>query len=210
VKNLDSKPEQKDQGMTLVELLVSISLGLIVLSLLATMMIGVYGTQDRVSRSSNAATQSQIGSEVFRAALRSSTGARITSVLVDGNPGQLLVTRTLDSSDPGSWAPTARCIAILWSSGSDPEAGGTIYWFTGPSGSSIPLATSSQSWPDLIVGISPIPLESGGSLDQNVFSVDGNNYTMAFVTQSGTGPKTTIRVSVMAPNLEDEVSGGCF
>lgn len=204
-----SKPRQ-DSGMTLVELLVSISLGLIVLTLLAAMMIGVYGTQDRVTNSSNAANEAQVGSEVFRSAIRSSTGAKLLSVTVDGVPGQLLVTRTLDASNPGTLTPSATCIAFLWKSATNATTPGSIHWAKAASKTLLPLASTSTGWRGLIAEMTPLPAELGGPLVPSVFSVAGNTYKMVFSTEPRSGPQTTISVSAVAPTLKSEVSGGCY
>lgn len=209
-KPIINRLDSKDSGMTLVELMVSISLGLIVLTLLAAMMIGVYGTQERVTNSSKSANEAQLGSEIFRSAIRSSTGVKISSVTVDGLSGQLLVTRTLDSENPGTLTPSATCFAFLWKPQLGSTSQGSIFWSTASSMSGLPPSNTTAGWRDLVVGVSPLPPAVGSTLQPSVFSSQGTNYEMAFSTEPGTGPKTTISVSSVAPTLKKEVSGGCY
>lgn len=202
-----TKQSQNDSGLTLVELIVAIILGAIVLALLASMMIGVYGTQDRVSRSSQSASEAQVGSDAFRMAIRNATGVKLSNVTVSGKSGQLLVARSLTKGNTSLWVPKATCYAFLWF----PESAenGAIYWSNASSASGFPASSSTLGWPDLVPTVTPLPLETG-QLTPAVFFKSGNKYTMAFTTSQGAGPKTTIKVTVMAPSVNEEVVGGCY
>jgi prepilin-type N-terminal cleavage/methylation domain-containing protein len=184
--------------MTLIELIVAMAIGSVVMALLSSMMVSVYGTQDRVSQSSTLISESQTSSEIFRAAIRSSTGGKLSNVTVSSKTGQLLVTRTLDNTKTFTWTPTAKCIAFLW------HPDGYLLWATATSSAQLPASNSLQGWVELASPIEPL------GVDGTVFSKNGLEYRMRFVTKPSAGPEATIQVSVLAPNVDTEVSGGCY
>lgn len=194
----NQKTSSSDSGLTLIELLVAMGIGFLVLALLSSMLIGISGSQERISQSSVSLSEAQVASDVFRSVVRSSTGGVVQSVQVSGRSGQLLVTRTLENLNTLTWSPGAYCSALFW------HPDGHILWAKSNNSQTIPSVNSLSGWTELASPIQPVSPEAP------VFSKNGLQYTMTFVAKPTNGVDATIKVSLTAPNLESEVSGGCY
>ena len=98
---------RSDQGMTLVELLVSMMLLTIVIGLATGSLIMVLGRQSNISQASDASQQNQTGMELLSRVIRQGvypTGSSATSTIIQSGSttNQLIVTSRLSSTSSGT------------------------------------------------------------------------------------------------------------
>lgn len=107
---LTARIEQKDEGFTLVELLVYIFLAVIVLTIVGSVLINSLRAESQVRDAAQSNSNAQLVAESLGKGIRNASAIEVTAPTADSI---LLRTRSIDASATGAWF----CHAWLWSNG---------------------------------------------------------------------------------------------
>lgn len=107
---LTARIEQKDEGFTLVELLVYIFLAVIVLTIVGSVLINSLRAESQVRDAAQSNSNAQLVAESLGKGIRNASAIEVTAPTADSI---LLRTRSVDASTTGAWF----CHAWLWSNG---------------------------------------------------------------------------------------------
>lgn len=105
-----SRLERKDEGFTLVELLVYIFLAVIVLTIVGSILINSLRAESQVRDAAQSNSTAQLVAESLGKGVRNASAIQVTTLSADS---VLLRTRSIDASATGAWF----CHAWLWSNG---------------------------------------------------------------------------------------------
>lgn len=104
---LDRDP-RADGGITLVELLIYILLGVVVLTIVSAVLINSFRVEDQVRDAAQSASTAQLVAESLGQGVRNASAIEVSAPTVDT---ALVRTRSIDGSDAGAWF----CQAWHWS-----------------------------------------------------------------------------------------------
>lgn len=107
---LTARVDQKDEGFTLVELLVYIFLAVIVLTIVGSILINSLRAESQVRDAAQSNSTAQLVAESLGKGIRNASAIEVTAPTADSI---LLRTRSVDASATGAWF----CHAWLWSNG---------------------------------------------------------------------------------------------
>lgn len=154
--------EGRDEGFTLVELMVTCVLTLIVLLAVGGLLISMIRTPQAVTARVNASGGAQVAATSIETGIRNSSDFRLTS---PQGTDQLLVARTAESASAIVWV----CSAWYYSTTDQ-----SIRFVTSPTAiPAAPTATDLASWTTLDTSVTP----SSGT---GIFTVSGEEVDFAF------------------------------
>ena len=188
-----------EDGLTLVELMVTVLLLTLVLGVVAGLMISTMNTEKSVRSVTTATTSGQLVVRTVEQGVRnaqavtSASGPILFSLTGPVASDQLLIVRSVGSAA----AISTTCSAWYYQASSK-----TLRNKTSPSVIPVPSATELASWALLADGISPI---STGK----VFSLSGQRLVVAFAADAGKSPSVKFQTSI---GSQTGMAGGapCF
>lgn len=190
--------DHRESGFTLVELLVTATLSIIVMSIAGGFLINGLRTQEMSSTVTDAANTAQQIVRSVQAGVKNASALTVTSDSVAGT--QLLIARTI-STNPSSTA--ASCQAWYYT----PLKGGTVYTMrTTPAAPiSLPSGGPEGLWMTLGTGISPADPTTG-----KVFNApSGGRVELKFDVAAGKHPYVLINTMTYS-SQSMTVSSPCF
>jgi type II secretory pathway pseudopilin PulG len=184
-----------DEGFTLVELLIYMSLFTIVLLIIGSFMIDSLKVERDVTRAAEATTAAQLISTSVQAAVRNGSGVKVLTAGVDGS--QMLVARTTTRSDTVAW------VCQAWYYSASDKAIYTKTSSTPAVAIALPASSPAGSWTLLGSGITPTT--SGGS----VFASTADSASLSFEVAAGS--RAPVRMeSKTYSRIKSVVSAPCF
>jgi len=191
-------PKRRDDGISLVELIVAMSLLALVLAIAGGVLINGLKTQQTTNAVTNAANTAQQIASSIQSGVRNATAVVVTSDETVGT--QLLIVRKV-GVDPSSTA--ASCQAWYYT----PLNGGSVYTRTSSPAAAIavPIGEPDVSWSLLGTGVSPADTVTG-----RVFNAPtGSRVDIKFNVSAGTHPYVLINTTTYTPQMTT-VSSPCF
>ena len=188
---------RRDDGITMVELIVVILLGVLVLTTVGGVYLSTVGVQQIVGTMNQTTTDGQLAARSIDGGVRNGSEFEVTT-LPSGD--QLLLVRTLDGTDAATW----HCRAWYFDASGD----GAIRTRTAADSTVIvaPTATQLAGWTLLIEGIRP-------STGTTIFSPDPTYETVLAVdfTTEGEDDANAARIKFSTPLMpESAEEGSCF
>jgi type II secretory pathway pseudopilin PulG len=188
----------REDGFTLVELMISTGLTIIVLVITGGILISALRTQEIARTVTNAANTAQQIVHSVQAGVKNASAITVTSNTTTGT--QLLLVRTV-SSDPNSTAPS--CQAWYYT----PANGGAVYTTKTTPAAAITLPSGGPQgvWTILGTGVSPADPTTG-----KVFNApNGGRVELKFDVAAGSHPY--VLINTMTYNSQStSVSSPCF
>ena len=169
--------EPREQGYTLVELIVYSALLMIVVAVVAGLFISALTTTERVRGMTAATTSAQVVADSIETNVRNSTDFLLTT---PSGTDQFLVARTAKRDATLSW----QCVAWYYSA----AGGGSIHFKRSHAAILAPTSTELQSWTLVQQGMKPV---SGTT----IFSTSGQKLAMSFTSIVGDHPPVVISSS---------------
>lgn len=102
--------QNTDDGITLVELLIYMLLGVVVLTIVSAILINSFRAEDQVRDAAQSTSTAQLVAESLGQGVRNASAIEVSAPTTDT---ALLRTRSIDGGDPGTWY----CRAWYWSGG---------------------------------------------------------------------------------------------
>lgn len=188
----------REDGFTLVELMISTGLTIIVLVITGGILISALRTQEIARTVTDAANTAQQIVHSIQSGVKNASAMTVTSDMTTGT--QLLLVRTV-SSDPNSTAPS--CQAWYYT----PANGGAVYTTKTTPAAAITLPSGGPQgvWTILGTGISPADPTTG-----KVFNApSGGRVELKFDVAAGSHPY--VLINTMTYNSQStSVSSPCF
>ena len=174
------KHPQRDEGLTLIELIVAAALLGLVFTALGGILISLLVTERTVAGVAQGATAAQLTATSINERIRNSSEFAVTTVGGD----ELLVARVAGTADDLEWT----CHAWYYSAADD----GQIRSTSGPDGTeiSVPTAAALAEWTLLLDGVTPV----AGS---PVFTPSGSRLEVRFDATAGESPPIAIRLTAV-------------
>lgn len=133
-----------DDGFTLIEILVTVMLSVLVLSVAGGLLISTSRAERQVSSLDTAASASQLASNSITRGIRNASELRVTA---GGGNDRLLVARTATAGNTLSWV----CSAWFYQSATK-----TLRYKTSPTAIPMPAPADLASWTQLAENVTPI------------------------------------------------------
>lgn len=190
--------DNKEDGFTLIEMMVASSVAIIVLAIAGGMLIAGLRTQETALRVTEAANTAQQIVHSVQAGVKNASAITVTSNTVTGT--QLLLVRTV-SLDPTSTAPS--CQAWYYT----PANGGAVYTkkTTPPTAITVPVGGPQGIWTILGTGVTPADPITG-----KVFNApSGGRVELKFDVAAGAHPYVLINTMTYS-SQSTAVSSPCF
>jgi type II secretory pathway pseudopilin PulG len=138
--------QDREGGITLIELLVSSMLAIVILTIAGSMLISGLRTQETATSVTDATTSAQQIARSLQAGVRNASALSTTT---GGDPGsQVLLARVLDSTANST---SAHCQAWYYTT----QNGGAVYTTTNSAAIAIPGGPPGSGWTLLGTGVSP-------------------------------------------------------
>lgn|GEM_PF-1036152 len=193
---------REDDGFTLPELLVAMTLGLLVLAMVTGGLIMLAGQQRRVVDTSRTGGEVQAAVSGVQRGVRNATADGVKVA----DSGRLLVTYTGGGTATSAW----RCQAWRFVPGAAAGDSGTLYWTTRPAGTALDTVTNpaAAGWTVLVDDV-----VADGT--QPVFALQpGGSVKIAMVASRTAQPDDVkaVRINTEVARLPQAQSGkgGCF
>jgi len=185
-----------DDGLTLVEMIVTVALTSVVLMFIGGLFISTFLAERIVSSSSVAASEAQVTVRSIGERVSSSSGLQLTAPTAGD---QLLVVRSAGRDATITWV----CNAWYYSG-----AEGVLYSTQTPAGTIIdaPSSTELGDWAVALSGVTPTD-------PAGIFGGAGDEVTIAFRIATDGAPPVDISTAVTRPDVASgEIPGGsaCF
>jgi len=181
----------RDDGFTLVEVIVALALTSLVLTVIGGLFISVTKTQQTVDAVTSSTTSGQQAATTITDRVRNGSGFLLTNSGAD----QLVVARSAGTGSALTWT----CYGWYYSA-----SGKSIRMATTSPGTKITVPSAAQlaGWTLLVSGVSP---RSGSQ----VFTSSGTQLSLAFNAQSGGHPPVAIQTSA-SPLTGTTEDHSCF
>lgn len=186
---------RRDDGFTLVELLIYILLAVVVFSIVAGMFINSLRVENTVRTSAEAATGMQLASQSLGRGVRNASAIEVTAPAADTI---LIRTRSLDSTATGSW------LCQAWYIGA-----GAIRTTTSTAAIGTPDAATAETWTLLVEGVAPVD----PSVPIALLAADERSLSVDFTVDNGEGVPlllSTTLVSLQPIPSTGKVTAPCF
>lgn len=188
-------PSDRDQGFTLVELLVYMFLSVVVLTIISTILINSLRAENAVRAAAQATDSAQLAAQSLNRGVHNSSAIEVSAPAADAI---VVRTRSLDSSSAGAW----RCEA--WS-----VFDGELRMTTSASAIPVPsLASDVSTWLLLAEGVEPI-----GAGPMFVLDADGRSLAVAVTVANGDGIPVTLDTTIVSRQptpATGRVTAPCF
>ncbi|WP_434318397.1 prepilin-type N-terminal cleavage/methylation domain-containing protein [Leifsonia sp. P73] len=171
---------RRDDGFTLVELVIAAMLLVLVLSVVGAIMSSLSQTSKTVNSMTSTSTSAQLAAESIERGIRNSSDFLLTNPT---GTDQMLVARTAQGNTTLTWT----CVAWYYSSAN----GGSIRYTMSPSAIATPTAATLSQWTLLATGVAP----SSGT---GIFSGSSPQLTIGFNGQSTGAGNVTISSTVVS------------
>lgn len=185
-----------DVGFSLVELLVSMTLFAVVLTIVGNVIVSALTADRTVRELTGSTTGGQLAANVIEQTVRNSTALRVATA-----PDGVSTFATVRTTAGGS----ARCHAFFF----DSETGG-IYERTSATAITAPaVGAVGSEWTRISDGI--VPIDDGSGTPVAVFAQVGTRgLAVNFTVDGASGPAALFVTTVNGRGLESNVSPSCF
>lgn len=188
-------PSDRDQGFTLVELLVYMLLAVVVLTIVSAILINSLRAENAVRVAAQATDSAQLVAQSLNRGVHNSSAIEVSAPAADAI---VVRTRSLDSSSAGVW----RCEAWAVFDG-DLRTTNSTSTIPAPS-----LASDVSSWLLLAEGVEPI-----GADPMFVLDADGRSLAVSVTVANGDGIPITLDTTIVSRQptpATGRVTSPCF